>query len=124
MRRFRVYRLNPPEGYRESGAANGPEDVQFEGVVFSDGTVCVRWLTEFRSHSIWDSWDSLKKVHGHEEYGTRIEWLDEREKIAYPKYNFGNMRLEEVMHGYCDKPECRWCYPPKITPSRYTTGDD
>jgi hypothetical protein len=36
----------------------------------------VRWLTEFRSHSIWASWDDLEKVHGHPEYGTVIEWLD------------------------------------------------
>ena len=35
MRRFKVYRPNPPESYRESGAANPPEEVQFEGVVFS-----------------------------------------------------------------------------------------
>jgi hypothetical protein len=76
MRRFRCYRPNPPEGYRESGAANPPDEVQFEGVMFSDGTVCVRWLTEFRSHSVWASWDDLEKIHGHPEYGTVIEWLD------------------------------------------------
>lgn len=76
MRRFKVYRPNPPEGYRESGSANAPDEVQFEGVVFSDGTVAVRWLTAYRSHSIWDSWDSLEKVHGHPEYNTKVEWVD------------------------------------------------
>lgn len=77
MRRFRCYRPNPPEGYREQGAANAPDEVQFEGVVFSDGTVAVRWLTEFRSHSVWSSLADLERIHGHPEYGTVIEWLDE-----------------------------------------------
>jgi hypothetical protein len=76
MRRFHCYRPNPPPEYYEQGTAAPPDEVQFEGVVFSDGTVCVRWRTEFRSHSIWSSWDDLEKVHGHPEYGTVIEWLD------------------------------------------------
>jgi len=77
MRRFRCYRPNPPEGYLEQGVANPPDQVQFEGVVFSDGRCCVRWLTQLRSFSIWDSWEDLVKVHGHPEYGSIIEWLDE-----------------------------------------------
>jgi hypothetical protein len=76
MRRFEVYRPNPPAEYREQGAANAPEEVQFEGVVFSDGTVCVRWLTEFRSHSVWASLADLEKIHGHPEYGTVWRWID------------------------------------------------
>ncbi|HWI66856.1 MAG TPA: hypothetical protein VNS88_00510 [Nitrospiraceae bacterium] len=76
MKRFECYRPNPPEGYRDQGVANAPEEVQFEGVVFGDGTVCIRWLTQFRSHSIWQSWDDVEKVHGHPEYGTEIRWLD------------------------------------------------
>ena len=82
MRRFRVYRPNPPEGYRESGTANPPDQVQFEGVVFSDGTVTVRWLTQFRSHSVWASLGELEKVHGHPEYGSIWEWLDKEERIV------------------------------------------
>lgn len=77
MRRFRVYRPEPPEHYREGGFANAPDEVQFEGCVFSDGTVAVRWMTQFRSTSIWASFEELLKVHGHSEYKTRIEWLDE-----------------------------------------------
>jgi hypothetical protein len=77
MRRFQVYRPDPPEGYREGGIANAPGEVQFEGVEFSDGTICVRWLTKFRSHSIWNSFADLNAVHGHPEYSSVIEWLDE-----------------------------------------------
>lgn len=76
MRRFRCYRPHPPEGYREQGVANPPDEVQFEGVEFSDGSVAIRWLTEFRSTSVWASWADAEHVHGHPEYGTVIEWLD------------------------------------------------
>jgi hypothetical protein len=76
IRRFEVFRPNPPAGYRGAGAANAPEEVQFEGVVFTDGTVAVRWLTEFRSHSLWDSLSDLEKIHGHPEYGTEWRWID------------------------------------------------
>ena len=76
MRRFHCYRPSPPQEYYEQGVANAPDEVQFEGVVFSDGKCAVRWLTDFRSISVWDSYADLEKVHGHPEYGTRIEWLD------------------------------------------------
>jgi hypothetical protein len=76
MRRFKVYRPSPPEGYLENGTANPPDEVQFEGVVFSDNSVCVRWLTEFRSHSLWACLADLEKVHGHPEYGSIWEWLE------------------------------------------------
>jgi hypothetical protein len=77
IRRFEVFRLSPPAGYFEAGAANPPDEVQYEGVVFSDGTVCVRWLTEFRSHSIWASLTDLENIHGHPEYDSTWRWLDE-----------------------------------------------
>jgi hypothetical protein len=76
VRRFRCYRPSPPPEYYAQGAANPPDEIQFEGVVFSDGTCAVRWLTEFRSHSVWASYADLEKIHGHPEYGTVIEWLD------------------------------------------------
>lgn len=124
MRRFKVYRPTPPESYRESGTANAPDQVQFEGCVFSDGTVAVRWLTAYRSHSLWDSWASLKAVHGHmEEYGTIIEWLDEREKFPSPK-SFIDVPLADMMHGSCNKPDCKYCNLSFSLPSPYTTGDD
>lgn len=77
MRRFQVYRLAPPAEYYASGTANPPDEVQYEGVVFTDGTVAVRWRTEYRSTSFWASLEELEKVHGHPEYETRWEWLDE-----------------------------------------------
>jgi hypothetical protein len=77
MRRFVCYRPHPPAEYYGQGAANAPGEAQFEGVVFSDGTCAVRWLTQFRSHSVWASWEDLERIHGHPEYGTVIKWLDD-----------------------------------------------
>lgn len=76
MKTFTVYRKNPPPEYAAQGAANPPDEPQFEGVVFSDGTVCVRWLTEFRSHSLWSDLASLEAIHGHPEYETAWKWSD------------------------------------------------
>lgn len=76
MRRFTCYRPNPPEDYYAAGAANPPDQPQFEGVVFSDGTVVLRWMTEYRSHSVWASMEDMLAIHGHPEYGTRIEFHD------------------------------------------------
>jgi hypothetical protein len=76
MRRFRVYRSRPPQERLAAGALNRPEDVQFEGVVFSDGTVAIRWLTQRRSTSVWSSMDDVIAAHGHPDYGTKIVWID------------------------------------------------
>ncbi len=76
MKRFIGYRPSPPADYLEKGAANKADEPQYEGIVFSDGTVAIRWLTAFRSHSIWTDYETFYKIHGHPEYGTVIEWLD------------------------------------------------
>ena len=76
MRRFTGYRPSPPDYYAEQGLANPPDEPQYEGVVFSDGTVALRWMTLYKSTSLWESYGDFEKVHYHPEYGTRIEWHD------------------------------------------------
>lgn len=76
MRRFVGYRPDPPAEYAEKGITNSGESADYEGVIFSDGTVVIRWRTEFRSCSVWACYDDFYMVHGHPEYGTRIEFLD------------------------------------------------
>lgn len=77
MKRFIGYRPNPPADYIEKGHANEAEEPQYEGIQFTDGTVAIRWRTQFKSTSVWTTFDEFMKVHGHPEYGTKIEWLDE-----------------------------------------------
>lgn len=75
-RAFIGYRPSPPGEYREKGITNAGAEPDYEGVIFSDGTVVLRWLTEFRSHSVWARWADFFQVHGHPEYGTRIIFND------------------------------------------------
>jgi hypothetical protein len=73
---FVAYRPHPPEEYKEKEITNAGKSADYEGVIFNDGTVVLRWRTQFRSHSIWASWDDFWHVHGHSEYGTWIEFSD------------------------------------------------
>jgi len=93
FRRFRYYRTEPPSEYIETGAALPPELPQFEGIQFSDGTVCLHWYTLSGSHAIWPSMAEVMQIHGHPEYGGRFEWLDD----------------EHATHD--DDEQCEWCNP-------------
>ncbi len=55
---------------------NSNNEPQFEGVIWSDGTVTLRWMTACRSTSVWQSMEDCLAVHGHPEYGTHIVWHD------------------------------------------------
>lgn len=80
MRTFTVYRTKAREVVNDIEKNNYREadEPQFEGVIFHDGRVAVRWFTETKSVSFWDSLEDLKKVHiyAHPDYGTRIEYSD------------------------------------------------
>lgn len=77
MNRFTAYRSRINEYAHTQYQKNDPEEPQYEGIVFSDGTCVIRWLTAVGSTSVFDSLDSCMKIHGHPEYGTRIDWHDE-----------------------------------------------
>jgi hypothetical protein len=71
-----MYRRSVPDTHN-SDQKNAEDEVQFEGVVFSDGRVAVRWLTAKRSTSVWDSMEDMLAIHGHPEYDSELVWLDE-----------------------------------------------
>src|SRR6516162_318478 len=100
FRRFRYYRTEPPSEYIETGAALPPELPQFEGVQFSDGTVCLHWYTLSGSHAIWPSMTEVMQIHGHPEYGGRFEWLDGEQS---------NLAGAHAIHD--DDEQCEWCNP-------------
>jgi len=78
MKRFIGIRRNPPADYIEKGYTNGPDRPDYEGVVFSDGTTVVRWLVQPNtSHSVWSKFEHFEAIHGHSEYGSIIEWMDQ-----------------------------------------------
>jgi hypothetical protein len=67
---FVGYRSGSPQGNRH----NPPEAPQYQGVVFADGTVAMRWLIATRSWSVWDTFADMFDAHGRPEYGTEIHW--------------------------------------------------
>jgi hypothetical protein len=73
---FAGFRPRPPDEYVTKGLTNQGNGPDYEGVIFTDGTVVIRWKTEWRSHSVWPDWDSFWHVHGHAEYDTVIAFAD------------------------------------------------
>ena len=77
IQRFTAYRRNlSARGTHNEMQANPDDEPQFEGVIWTDGTVTLRWLTACRSHSVWQSLKDALGIHGHPEYGTVIVWHD------------------------------------------------
>jgi hypothetical protein len=77
MKRFTAYRQNISLRGTHTELQRNPDDMpQFEGVIWTDGTVTLRWLTACKSTSVWASLFDCLSIHGHPEYGTIIVWHD------------------------------------------------
>lgn len=77
MQRFTAYRRAISGRDTHNALQKNPDDVpQFEGVIWTDGSVTLRWLTACRSTSVWASIEDCLNIHGHPEYGTDIVWHD------------------------------------------------
>lgn len=75
MIRFTAYRKNISERDTHNALQKNPDgEPQFEGVIWTDGTVTLRWLTACKSTSVWASLADMLAIHGHPEYGTEIIW--------------------------------------------------
>lgn len=83
MNRFTAYRPAITEDTHNEDQANAPDEPQFEGVVFTDGTCVIRWLTAIGSTSVWASFGDMLRIHGHPEYGTRFVFHDEPLKLPW-----------------------------------------
>lgn len=67
MRRtFTLVRDADPTGISGTG-------IVVEGAQFSDGSVVMRWMSEYSSTVFWRSLDDAMMVHGHDGL-TRVEW--------------------------------------------------
>jgi NTP pyrophosphatase (non-canonical NTP hydrolase) len=69
----------------DENTINPPGEVQFEGVVFSDGTCAIRWRTAMKSTSVWSSFAEMMAVHGHPEYGSELRWVGVAESLLRMK---------------------------------------
>jgi hypothetical protein len=68
-RLFRLVRSQDLSGVSGTGTVA-------EGVVFSDGTVAMRWLSHTPTTTMFDTIDMVKQIHGHQG-STRVVFDDE-----------------------------------------------
>lgn len=68
VRRFKLIRQTDITGISGTGAV-------VEGVMFSDGTCAIRWLTKVSSVAFYKSIEDVITIHGHEG-ATNVEWID------------------------------------------------
>ena len=73
-----MYRRADLSSTHDDNQANPPDEPQFQGVVFDDGTVAIRWLTKMASTSVWDSLETAMAIHGHPEYESELVWNEEK----------------------------------------------
>ena len=77
MQRFTVYRRKLSSCGTFHHKMNPDDAPQVEGVIWTDGTVSLRWMSGgSNSWSNWSSLNDMLNVHGHPEYGTDIVWHD------------------------------------------------
>lgn len=79
-RRFVVFRRGDLSETHNVDQVNDADSPQYEGIVFSDGTTAIRWLTKCRSTAVFADFETLWRIHGHDDpnskHGTEIRWLD------------------------------------------------
>jgi hypothetical protein len=74
-RTFVLFRIRDVSGVSGTG-------VVAEGVQFSNGRVCLCWISNGKSSlAMHDNIASVETIHGHNG-ATIVEWLDERERPA------------------------------------------
>lgn len=111
-RRFTVYRRGDLSETHNANQVNPADQPQYEGVVFSDGTTVVRWLTAARSTSVWADFDTLWKIHGHDDanskHGTVIVWHDDADATP-ASVSQAAVEVALAADEYWSANECKCC---------------
>jgi len=84
MRTFTMYRRAVPTDTHDENQRNAPDQAQFEGVVWTDGTCAIRWLTAKPATAVWASFDDMLAIHGHPEYGSELVWTARADEYTCP----------------------------------------
>lgn len=71
MKLFNLFRKKDVNGFCGIGVIS-------EGVIFTDGTVCMKWLSDISSTVIYKSIDDVIKIHGHNG-DTELKYIEEME---------------------------------------------
>ncbi|QNE18236.1 hypothetical protein F1D05_10430 [Kribbella qitaiheensis] len=69
MQRFELVRYTDVSGVSGTG-------IVAEGIQFSDGSVALRWLSQYPCTAVWESLEALLAIHGHSG-STVVRWIDQ-----------------------------------------------
>jgi hypothetical protein len=74
---FSVYRRGDISATHTENQRAAPDEIQFDGVIFHDGTTVIHWDTAVHSTAVFESFDELLEIHGHPEYDTEFRFVEE-----------------------------------------------
>lgn len=89
IKRFTMYRRGDLSATHNEQQVAPPNEPQFEGVVFSDGTTVLRWCTPLKSTSVWADLETALGVHGHpeERYQSELVWHKDEAEVSEPIFH-------------------------------------
>lgn len=86
LKLFSMYRRGDISEDHDENQRVDPDKPQFDGVVFRSGKAVISWNTEAKSIAVFDSFEELMKIHGHnkpgidDRYQSEIVWHDVSEQ--------------------------------------------
>lgn len=98
MQRFELHRDEDQSGVSGIG-------IVAEGVVFHDGTVALRWRTQFKSTALYATVDDMHAIHGHNGM-TRIVWITDsriRGRVDAMQDRCENLPFNQTVPEYISK---------------------
>jgi hypothetical protein len=82
LKLFSMYRRGDISEDHDENQRTDPDKPQFDGVIFRSGKAVISWNTEAKSVAVFDSFDELMKIHGHDKPG-----IDDRYQSEIKYYN-------------------------------------
>ena len=78
LKTFSMYRTGDISEDHDENQRTDPDKPQFDGVIFRSGKCVISWNTAAKSVAVFDSFDEMMKIHGHddERYGSKLVWHD------------------------------------------------
>ncbi len=82
LKLFSMYRRGDISEDHDENQRTDPDKPQFDGVIFRSGKCVISWNTEAKSVAVFDSFEELMKIHGHnkpgidDRYQSEIKYYD------------------------------------------------
>ena len=83
LKLFSMYRRGDISEDHDENQRTDPDKPQFDGVIFRSGKTVISWNTEAKSVAVFDSFEELMLIHGHDDddrYKSEIVYYDISEK--------------------------------------------